>query len=142
MNTFDEHIQYLRSQIATKEDYIAEEQQEIFELKKEIEEVEKERDFFKPENAKPSIYLDGWKDTEKKKKEVEEWCLGHELRYHKEIFGNYVKDGKIHMEKHYPNYDFITASSDTSKIRYVVCDTCRNKFKNKKSDAWKKYLED
>ena len=64
---------------------------------------------------------------EKKKSQIYEWCKEHELIYHKEVVGNYWKDGKVCSEKHKPNYEFISADSDTSKIRYVRCLDCYKK---------------
>jgi len=123
--TFDEHIAWLEEKIKENESCIKECNEEIEEDKKELEEVkaEKKRIEENPETYEPSIYLGGWADTKEKKQIVYNWAQAHEIKHHTELVGNYWKGLKI-KTYHQPNYEFITAHSNTSKIRYVRCRDC------------------
>ena len=142
--TFDEHIEYLEEKIADNKKYINECNEEIAEYEKELEQVKQDKeDFLKNGTYEPSIYLKGIAE-EKKKSQIYEWCKWHELTYHKELVGNYWKDGHMCSEKHRPNYEFISATSDTSKIRYVRCLDCyKNAIKNGEDTEYTyEYLKD
>ena len=122
--TFDEHIEDLKQKISDNEKFVKECLDEIKSWKKEIKEVEKEkREFLKFQNYKPSIYLDGLKEKNKEKPIIE-WCREHELKFHRELVGNYIPEGKFHIAKKAPEYEFVSAHSDTSKLRYVICKDC------------------
>lgn len=145
--TFDEHIAYLESQIKQEENWIADSKETIEEYKKEIEEVKAAKVTAEsdPLTHKPNVYLDGWADTEEKKQEVYEWCQAHELLQHPETVGNYWKEDRKVSEKIRPTYEFITASSDTSKVRFVRCLDCFKKFIKdgtpKDSETYERYLK-
>jgi len=142
--TFDEHIEYLQEQINKNNKCIKECNEENEQYQKEMILVQKEKeDFLKNGNYKPSIYLNGVVE-EKKKSQIYEWCKLHELKYHKELVGNYWKEYNMKSEKHKPNYEFITATSDTSKIRYVRCLDCyKNAIKNEEDTEYTyNYLKD
>lgn len=136
--TFDEHIAWLEGKIKENEKCIKECNEEIEEDKKELEEVKAKKEAVEsnPENYKPSIYLGGWADTEKKKQVAYDWAQAHEIKHHSELIGNFWK-GLRTMEHRYPDYEFITAQSNTSKIRYVRCRDCyedalKNGYKDQK----------
>ena len=147
--TFDEHIAWLEKKIEENENCIKECNEEIKEDKKELKKVkaEKEATEKNPETYKPSIYLGGWEDTDDKKQEVYEWCQAHELKYHPEVVGNYFKEERKTSEKRKPNYEFITTTSHTSKIRYVRCVDCYQKWikegkpEPKEPDSYERYLK-
>ena len=126
-NSFKEHIKFLEGEIKDSEEAIEEIKDEINSYKKEIEETKKLEVNINnniEENYKPTIYLDGWKDSEEKKKLVYDWCQAHEIIHHPELVGNYFEGERMHQKYKTPGYNFITASSDTSKIRYVRCEDC------------------
>lgn len=145
--TFDEHINYLNEKIKENCDCIEDLKDENKQLLEELEETEKSKEAFNENNYEPTIYLTGWKDTEEKKKEVLDWCKQHELLFHSEIIGDFVKGYRLltahHKER--PEYEFITASSDTSKIRFVRCLNCFKKsLLNEKTEreSYEHYLKD
>jgi hypothetical protein len=148
-STFDEHIAYLENKIKEEETWIAESKTSIEEYNKEIEEVvaAKLAAEDNPLVHEPTIWLGGWEDTDDKKQEVYEWCQAHELRYHPEVVGNYFKEERKTSEKRKPNYEFITATSHTSKIRYVRCVDCYQKWikegkpEPKEPDSYERYLK-
>lgn len=126
--TFDEHIEYLQSMIENSQGIINECNENIKDYEKQIRKIKKEKiDFFKNSTYRPSINLDGLKE-EDKKIPITQWAKKHELEFHKELVGNYYKE--LHKVSEYkrPLYSFITSTSDTSVIRYVVCIDCYNRF--------------
>ena len=142
--TFDEHIEYLQEQINKNNECIRECTEEIEQYENEIKRVQKEKEnFLKNGDYKPSIYLNCVVE-EKKKSQIYEWCKQHELKYHKELVGNYWKENHMSSEKHAPNYEFISSTSNTSKIRYVRCLDCyKNAIKNEEDTEWTYcYLKD
>lgn len=139
--TFDEHIAWLESKIKENENCIQECNEEIEEDKKELEEVKAEKEAAEknPETYKPSIYLGGWADAQKKKQVAYDWAQAHEIKHHSELVGNFWK-GLRTMEHHHPNYEFITAQSNTLKIRYIRCRDCYEEaLKNGYEDQKEKY---
>lgn len=146
IDTFDEHIKDLEKQIKEAKDDIREAQFDIRDLSEELESVKvQKRDFIasvKSKSAKPvGIDFSGWKDTEVKRKVVSDWVLEHEFRYHPKVFGNYYPKNRFLTPKYrYPHFEFITATSDTNKIRYIVCVECMKKYKFKKDKIWEMYL--
>ena len=139
--TFDEHIAWLEKKIEENENCIKECSEEIKEDKKELKKVKAEKEAAEknPETYKPSIYLGGWADTEKKKQTVYDWAQAHEIKHHCELVGNFWK-GLRAMEHLHPEYEFITAHSNTSKIRYVRCRNCyEDALKNCYEDQEEKY---
>ena len=148
--TFDEHISYLTRQIIDNKDCIRDCKEEIEEWQKEIEEIKAAKEAAEKnptETHEPSVYLNGWKDTESKKQEVYEWCQAHEIKHHPEVVGNFYKELRMAPEHHNPSYEFITATSDTNKIRYVRCIECYKKWiregkENQETDTFERYLKD
>ena len=127
--------------IKENEKCIQECNEEIKEDLKELEEVKAEKEAAEknPETYKPSIYLGGWADTEKKKQVAYDWAQAHEIKYHSELVGNFWK-GLRTMEHRHPNYEFITAQSSTSKIRYIRCRDCyENALEHGYEDQKEKY---
>ena len=126
MYSFDEHIKYLNDKIKENCDSIDDLKEENEDLLKQLETVQEEKENFKEEDYAPSVYLDGWKDTEKKKQLVINWCKQHELKHHSKIIGDYFEDYRLISKNGAcrPYYEFVTAISDTSKIRYVRCIKC------------------
>lgn len=148
-STFDEHINYLVRQIVDNKECIRECNEEIEEWQKEIEEVKaaKKAAEENPLEHVPTIWLGGWEDTDAKKQEVYEWCQAHEIKYHPEVVGNFYEENCKMPNHKKPNYDFITASSSTSSIRYVRCVDCYEKWIRegkpslKDPDAFERYLK-
>lgn len=141
--TFDEHINWLNAKIKEDEECIQDCKEKIEDYKKEIEKVkeEKERIESNPETYVPTVYLDGWQDTPEKKQTVYDWCQAHEIKYHPEVVGNYAPG--MSYAKPRPNYEFITARSNTSVIRYVRCIDCYEKAleTGENTDDYEKYLK-
>lgn len=138
--TFDDHIAWLENKIKENENCIKECSEEIEEDKKELEEVMAEKKAIEnnPETYKPSIYLNGWTDTEKKKQVAYDWAQAHEIKRHGKLVGNFCKG--LRAEHLHPEYEFITAHSNTSKIRYVRCKNCyEDALKNCYEDQEEKY---
>ncbi len=146
IDSFDEHIKDLEKQIKEAKDAIRESQFDIRDLSEELESVKIEkRDFvtsIKSKNVEPvGITFSGWKDNGVKKKVASDWVLEHEFKYHPKVFGNYcTKNRFLTLKYRYPRFEFITATSDTNKIRYIVCVDCMEKYKFKKDKIWRLYL--
>lgn len=145
-NNFDEHISWLKGQIKDSEETVDDINKEIESYKQEIEEVEaaKKATEENVETHKPSVFLNGWADSEQKKKEVYEWCQAHEILHHPEVVGNYYPNTKSPAHKNV-DYEFITATSNTSKIRYVRCVDCYKKAireGTENKEEYERYLKD
>lgn len=128
-SSFDEHIQYLEDAIKENEGCIKDIKEDNENYKKEIEEVKalKKKAEENIETHVPHVYLNGWEDTDKKKQEVYEWCQAHEIIHHPEVVGNFYKECHRMPEHKHPEYEFITATSNTNVIRFVRCIDCYRK---------------
>ena len=140
---YDDHIKRLKDEIKDAEDTIEEIKQEIEEYKEEIAKVEAEKNAFETSDYIPSTVPKSINEDQNKM--AYDKIKEHELKYHKNLVGNFIIMSNNGYRGHYkvkmPSYEYVSSDSQIGNIKYIICKDCRKKNKEKHDERWTMCVE-